>query len=85
MEASLKASNQSVKSVSALKYIFHIKKWITPYLEEIHGHTAPHVFRFRFNHAAKKAELHYKHWSHEPWEPDGDSNKGLFLLKVKTY
>lgn len=71
METALKASNKSVKSVSTLQYIFDIKSWIAPYLDEIHGHTAPHVFRFRFNHTSKKGEMHYKYWSHQAWETDG--------------
>ena len=78
MDAALKASNQSVKSSSVLKYIFDIKSWIAPHLDEIHGHTVPHVFRFRLN-SAKRAEMHYQHWSHEPWMPSGN---GLILLKV---
>lgn len=38
-------------------------------------------FRFRLNHAKKKAEMHYQHWSHEPWQPSGDDG-GHILLKV---
>ena len=86
MEMALKASNHSVKNVSTLKHVFDIKSWIAPHLDEIHGHTSPHIFRFRFNHTTQKAEMHYKHWSHEPWEAGGDNDSGLFLLKVsKTY
>lgn len=78
----MKASNQNVKCVSTLRYIFDMKNWIAPHLDEIHGHTAPHIFRFRFNHASQKAEMHYKHWSHESWQADKDSENGYFLLKV---
>ena len=80
MDAALRASNQNVKHSSTLNYVFDIKNWIAPHLDEIHGHTAPHVFRFRLNHA-KRAEMHYQHWSHEPWKPSGDGS-GLILLKV---
>ena len=77
MEEAMKVSNQNVKSTHSLKYVFDIKNWIAPHLDEIHGHTVPHVFRFTLNHS-KKAEMHYKHWSHEQWQPE----HGLILLKV---
>lgn len=81
MEAALRASNQNVKGTNILNYVFDIKNWIAPHLDEIHGHTAPHVFRFRRNSQSKRAEMHYQHWSHEPWEPTGEEG-GLILLKV---
>ena len=81
MEAALKASNKNVKFSTTLKYVLDVKGWIAPHLDEIHKHTAPHVFRFQYNHSKQKAEMFYKHWSHEPWQPTGD-NGGLILLKV---
>ena len=53
MDAALRASNQNVKHSSTLNYVFDIKNWIAPHLDEIHGHTAPHVFRFCLNHVKK--------------------------------
>ena len=81
METALKSSNQNVKNTTTLEYIFDIKNWIAPHLDEIHGHTAPHIFRFRLNHS-KRAEMHYKNWTHESWEPSDTSDDGLLLLKV---
>lgn len=78
MEEALKSSNQNVKNSCTLNYVYDIKNWIAPYLDEIHGHTTPHVFRFRLNNN-KRAEMHYQHWSHEPWKPSGN---GHVLLKV---
>lgn len=43
LEACCKAANHTVRQTSTLKFIFNIKTWISPYLEEIHGHTAPRV------------------------------------------
>lgn len=77
MEKAMKASNQSVRATFTPTHVFDIKNWISPHLDEIHGHTAPHVFRFRLNQS-KKAEMHYKHWSHEEWAPQG----GFIPLKV---
>ena len=72
-----KASNHAVCGTRTLKYIFDIKSWISPCLEEIHGHTAPHVFLFRRN-ADRKAVMFTKKWSHEEWEPEG----GFRILEV---
>ncbi len=77
MEACCKASNRSVRATATLQYVFDVKSWLTPQLEEIHGHTVPHVFLFRRN-AEGKAVMFTKHWSHQEWEPQ----EGLKLLKV---
>lgn len=44
MEASCKASNQAVRGTEVFQYMFDIKSWISPFLEDIHGHTVPHIF-----------------------------------------
>ena len=80
MGAAMKASNKRVRTTSTLSYVFDIKNWISPHLDEVHGHTIPHVFRFQLNHS-KRAEMHYKNWSHEEWQPE---EGGLLLLKVYT-
>lgn len=77
MEACWKASNQAVRGAATLTYIFNIKEWISPCLDEIHGHTAPHVFLFRRN-SQGKGVMYYKNWSHNSWQPE----EGLKLLKV---
>ena len=71
MDAALRATNQNVNNSCTLNYVFDNKNWIAPHLNEIHGHTAPHVLRFRLNHA-KRAEMHYQYWSHELWKPSRD-------------
>ena len=71
-------SNQSVAGVSSLKYIFNIRDWIAPCLDEIKYHTTPHVFLFRRDEDQGKAVMYYKHWSSDPWIP----KEGLILLKV---
>ena len=60
-------SNQNSKLSSTLSYIFDIKSWISPYIEDIHQHTVPHVFLFRKN-ADLKAEMLYKHWALDDWQ-----------------
>ena len=46
MNLAMKASNQKVKSSTTLKYVFDIKNWIAPHLDEIHGHTLLMCFVF---------------------------------------
>lgn len=77
MEASCKASNQAVRGTEVFQYMFDIKSWISPFLEDIHGHTVPHIFLFRRN-SAGKCVMFTKHWSHDHWEPVD----GLQILKV---
>ena len=59
-------SNQSVAGVSSLKYIFNIRDWIAPCLDEIKYHTTPHAFLFRRDEDQGKAVMYYKHWSSDP-------------------
>lgn len=77
----MKASNKKVRNTCTITHVYDIKSWIAPHLEEIHGHTAPHIFHFQVNHSKKRAELRYKNWSNEPWYPTEDKD-GLILLKV---
>ena len=73
-----KASNHSVRDVATVSYIFDIRAWLAPHIQEIHCHTYPHIFLFKKNESGKGVML-YKHWSHENWEfPEGDSA----ILKV---
>ncbi len=57
---------------------FDFKAWIEPYIQEIHGHTEPHCFRFKMNEDGQVI-LHYRQWSGQPWIPE----QGLSLLKVR--
>ena len=78
MERRFIESNHNSKLASTLTDVFDIRKWLNPFLEEIHRHTVPHVFLFKKN-ADGKAEMYFKNWAKDPWQP---SEKGLMLLKV---
>ena len=58
-----KQSNKGVISSDELSNVFDVKLWLTSYLENLHQHTQPHVFKFSQN-LSGKADLHYKKWSH---------------------
>ena len=72
-----KASNHSVTGVQVLEYVFGIREWISPHLDQIRYHTEPHIFRFAKNDRGQSV-MFYKAWSDDVWEP----NDGLILLKV---
>ena len=61
-----------------LKGVWDIKEWITPFLNPLKGHSKYLVFRFTLDNNGE-AELHYKRFSDNPWEPEG---AGLKLLSV---
>lgn len=77
MEQRFLNSNRTVAAASTLHYVYDIRRWIEPCLEEIHKHTNPHVFLFRRNRDGKGV-MFYKHWSADEWCPA----EGLVLLKV---
>jgi hypothetical protein len=77
MEQRFKDSNQSVAGILTLSYVFDVRSWIGPCLDDIMYHTTPHVFLFKRGRD-EKTKMYYKHWSSDSWTPE----KGLSLLKV---
>ena len=78
MMQATRACNHNVTKVTTLRYVFDIKEWITPHLDEIRYHTQPHIFLFKRN-SSHQSVMYYKQWSHSDWEP---TNNGCILLKV---
>ena len=70
MECRFKECSKDVASVSWLTFVYDIRQWIAPCLEEIHQHTIPHVFLFRRN-AEGRAEMLYKRWTKDSWQSAG--------------
>jgi len=64
--------------VVILREIRDIKTWIKSSLENIHGHSIPHCFKFQKN-ATGHVIMFYKNWSSDPWCDEQDAVK---LLKV---
>ena len=60
-----------------LENIRDARLWLGPFIQELHGHSQPHCFRFTLSEDGY-AMMHYKRWSHEQW-----STEGLMLLKVR--
>lgn len=65
--------------VEFVKHVYDVKSWLTPSIEELHGHTQPHCFKF-FLSSEGHAVMHFKNWSHDAW-----SREPLLLLKVNNY
>ena len=75
MESSRMSTNCSV-----LKYVYDVRKWLSPYIDEIHHHTIPHVFLFKKGESGH-CEMFSKHWAKDDWL---QSSQGDILLKVST-
>ncbi len=60
-----------------LKSVYDVRSWLVPHIEELHGHSQPHCFRFTLDEDGR-AVMHYKNWSKDGW-----SETGLILLKVQ--
>ena len=60
-----------------LTWLYDIRNWIAPHVEDIHGHTQPHHFRFTLDEVGIVV-MHYKNWAKDAWSADG-----LKLLKVR--
>ena len=69
----LKDSYTPSPKIIELEEVHDIKKWVGKSIEEIHGHTAPHHYRFK--RVGDEVEMTYKHWSDdEEWEsPECDT------------
>ena len=62
--------------VQLLESIYDVKLRLHPFIEDLHGYTQPHSFKFVLN-TSGNAEMFYRNWNHDPW-----SEEGLVLLKV---
>ncbi len=68
-------------NVVILREVRNVKEWIQPSLEDLHGHSSPHCFRF-IKDEAGDVRMFYKNWSSDPWCDEVDAVK---LLKVTGY
>jgi len=75
--AALKASYTPTPRVCEIMETYDIKTLFLPHLEDIHGHTGPHHFRFRL--VGEEVEFKYKNWSADKeWLPVSEN---LHILK----
>ena len=49
-----------------LESIYDIKSWIIPHLNNLHGHSQPHCFKFILNDQGK-AVMYFRNWTTSPW------------------
>lgn len=63
--------------VKLLEGVYDVKSWLLPHIEDIHGHTAPHCFKFI--KIGNEVLLYYKNWSDSSWCQDTSAIK---ILKV---
>lgn len=72
------SSNKPNPKCELLQGIWDFKKWIEPFQGSIDNHSKYHVFRFTKG-STSKVEMHYKHFSSDPWQPEG---VGKYLVEV---
>lgn len=61
--------------------MFDIKSWISPHLNELHGHRDPHCFKFVLN-KDNKSIRYFWNWSTDLWCPE---DRAIVILKVCTF
>lgn len=64
-----------------ISYVYDFKAWMEPYLAAIVGHSKYLAFRFTLNATSGKAEMHYKRFSSNAWEPE---HVGVSVLTVSS-
>ena len=62
-----------------ISFVYDFKTWMEPHLAAIVGHSKYLVFKFTLNATSGKAEMHYKRFSSNPWEPEG---AGVSVISV---
>ena len=72
-----KLSTTPEPQATVLSEVKDVKTWISPVLEDIHGHSIPHCFKFI--KCGVEVKMFYKHWSKDPW---CDESEAVTLLKV---
>ena len=73
----MESSSKSIRC-SALQYVYDIRKWLSPHIDEVHDHTIPHVFLFRRG-SSGDCEMLYKNWAKDKWI------RSERILKVRFY
>ncbi|KAL5468782.1 hypothetical protein EMCRGX_G029899 [Ephydatia muelleri] len=53
-----------------VEHLLDVKNWMIPHIQEIHGHTEPHCFRFTQSHCGENIVMHYRQWSGQAWIPE---------------
>lgn len=80
-------STTPTPAISFLREVFNVKELLNPSLEQIHGHSLPHCFKFTLRDSSDSDEaigskipvMYYKNWSSESWCSDEEA---IVLLKV---
>jgi len=62
-----------------IKEIYDVRSWITSSLNDLHGHSQPHCFKFVCN-GNGKAVMFHKNWSSSQWCSDQEAP---VVLKVQ--
>ena len=61
-----------------MEEMYNIKSWILPHINELHGHSQPHCFKFVLNYE-DKAVMYFRNWTSDPWCSEEEA---MVVLKV---
>ena len=64
-----------------IKEIYDVRSWIATHLNDLHGHSQPHCFKFVLNRNGK-ALMFNRNWSSSQWCSEKDAS---IVLKVYIY
>lgn len=64
-----------------MEELYDIKTWIIPHLNELHGHSQPHCFKFVLNDQGK-AVMYVRNWTTSSWCSEKEA---IVVLKVCMY
>ena len=82
LQEQISLSSTPSPKVKVLDSVLDVKAWLTPSLENMHGHSGPHCFKFIpvTEGDTTNVLMYYRNWTSDPW---CETSEALQLLKVK--
>jgi len=68
-------------NVRVVQHVFDIKAWLLPQVDELHGHSTPHCFKFIKKSGFEDVLMYSKLWSSDAWCSETEA---IIPLKVST-
>ena len=67
-------------NVRVVQHVLDVKAWILPQMNELHGHSTPHCFKFIKKCGSDDVLMYCKHLSSDPWYSEAEAT---IPLKVR--
>ena len=79
----IKDSYNPEPKVTMMHYVHYIKEWLSPHLQDVHGHSQP--LHFKFVKDDNTVKFFYKHWTSDPWSEEGIQILTVSRFAIHTY